>query len=398
MPMRSRHASAVHGPVGLAPPDTFAASVARFDARLLALSASARAAILTLTIAAVVAQALPWVPRDVVDYSRLPLLNRLNQQATFGSDTVADSYESRVVLTDVRDMYTKRETEQTPLEAHYWSRAASAPYPPVMLLVEAALYALVGRTLTGFYLAILGLAVCLLVSSLIYCLRTRWYLFPLLYLNFQFFGERFVGVQDCSYLVTLVVIMAALFAARAKRPAAHILMAVAITMKLSPLFYATEVFRMPRRTALAFVAIVVAGLALPYFLWSNYLYIYSYGAGVHGHASNHFWALVLTPPFAAAVWYVERGVDFDMEDRIGWGLVPMALFLGVWTNGARHLLLALLIPDKRVWRNLPVPLTLALHTLFPRQIPLGSVLTISMGLLAVILGGYAYRMHTSVMP
>ena len=167
-------------------------------------------------------------------------------------------------------------------------------------------------------------------------------------------------------------------------------MAVAITMKLSPLFYAVEVFRMPRRTAIAFVAIVAGGLALPYFLWSNYLYIYSYGAGLHGHPSNHFWAAVLAPLFGAAVWYVEERLEFDMEDRIGWGLVPMALFLGVWTNGARHLLLVLLVPDKRIWRNVPVPITLALHTLFPREIPLGSVLTITIGMLAVILAGYAY--------
>src|SRR5438045_854377 len=95
--------------------------------------------------------------------------------------------------------------------------------------------------------------------ALVYCLRTRWYLFPLLYLNFQFFGERFAGVQDCSYLVTLLVIMAALFAARARRNAAHLLMAVATTMKLSPLIYGVEVFRMPRRTAVLYVAIVFAG-------------------------------------------------------------------------------------------------------------------------------------------
>jgi hypothetical protein len=353
------------------------------------LSGTARAVILALTVAAIAAQALVWVPRDVVDYSRLPLLHRINQQETFGSDTVADEYESRVVLTDVRDMYTKRKTEQTALESHYWSRAASAPYPPAMLLAESALYALSGRTLTGFYVAVLVLAVVFLAMSLVYCLRTRWYLFPLLYLNFQFLGERFAGVQDCSYLVTLVVIMAALFAARARRNAAHLLMAVATTMKLSPLFYGVEVFRMPRRTAVLYVAIVFAGLVLPYFLWDNYLYIYSYGAGLKGSRWNHIFAVILTPIFAAAIWYVERRHAFDMEDRVGWGLVPMAMYFGLYTNGARHLVLALLVPDKRGWRNLPVPITLALHTLFPRAIPLGSVLTISIGMLAVILTGYA---------
>lgn len=351
---------------------------------------AARALILVLTCAAIVAQALLWVPRAVVDYSRIPLLDRIHQQATFGSDTVADGYEARVVLTDVRDMYTKRNTEQTPLESHYWSRAASAPYPPVMLLSEAALYAASGRTLTGFYVAVLAVAAVFLGLSLAYCLRTRWYLFPLLYLNFQFLGERFVGVQDCSYLLMMVVLMAALFAARARRNAAHLLMAVATTMKLSPLFYGIEIFRMPRRTAVLYVAIVFAGLVLPYFLWSNYLYIYSYGAGLKGSSWQHLFAYVLTPLFAAAVWYVERRHNFDTEDRIGWGLIPMAVYFGLYTNGARHLILALLIPDKRGWRNLPVPITLALHSLAPRAVPLGSVLTISIGLLALILARYAF--------
>jgi hypothetical protein len=362
---------------------------ARLDASLLALPAPARAATLALTIVGMIVQSLPWVPRDVLDLSRLPLLNRIHQQETFGSDTVADSYESRVVLTDVRDMYTKRETTQTALEQHYWSKAASAPYPPAMLLAESALYALAGRTLTNFYLAVIALAVVFLALSLIYYLRTRWYLFPLLYLNFQFLGERFVGVQDCSYLVMLTVVMAALFAARARRNATHLLVALAIAMKLSPLYYVTEVLRMPRRTAVLFVGILVGGLVLPYFVWANYPYIYSYGSGLKGSFSNHLSALVLAPPFAAAVWYVDRRCRFDMEDRVGWSLIPMALFLGVWTNGARHLLLPLLVPDKRVWRNLPVPITLALHAAFPRAIPLGSVLTLMIGLLAAILAGYA---------
>jgi hypothetical protein len=365
-----------------------AAWAARLDARLVSAPVAVRATLLGLTIVAILAQALAWVPRSVIDYSDLPLLHRIHQQAIFGGDTVADEYESRVVLNDVRDMYTKLETEQTPIEAHYWSKAASAPYPPAMLLVESALYAAAGRTLTGFYVAVLMLAATFLALSLIYFLRTRWYLFPLLYFNFQFLGERFVGVQDCSYLVMLVVLMAALFAARARSNIAHLLVAVAATMKLSPLFYAVEVFRMPRRTAIAFVAILVAGLVLPWFLWRNYLYIYSYGAGLKGSHWNHVFAVILAPLFAAAVWLVDRRAGFDMEDRLGWSLVPMAVYFGVYTNGARHLLLALLIPDKRAWRNLPVPITLALHTLFPRLIPLGSVLTMMLGMLAVILAGY----------
>ena len=109
-------------------PDSIALArvVARFDARLRAVRSPVRTAILAITVAAIVAQSLPWVPCDVVDFARLPLLHRIHQQTMFGSDTVADSYEARVVLNDLRDMYTKRETEQTALESYYWSRAASA--------------------------------------------------------------------------------------------------------------------------------------------------------------------------------------------------------------------------------------------------------------------------------
>ena len=359
------------------------------------LCALTRNAVLALTVIAMVLQALPWVPRDVLDYSRLPLLDRIPQkQQTIGSDTTADAYEARVVLHDVSDMYVKRETEQTPFEASRWSRAASAPYPPSVLLVEAALFALGGRTATGFYLLILGCAIAFLTLSLLYFVRTRWYLFPLLYLNFSYIGERFAGVQDGTYLIMLVTVVIALHLARARRPIAHLLMALAITMKLSPLFYVTEMPAMTRRIAVAFAAIVAAGLVLPYFVWENYAYIYTFGAGLKGHPSTRVAAVLIAVPFAAMLRYVETHAGFDLEDRIGWDMVPMSLFLALWTNAARHLLLPLLVPDKRGWRNVTAAAVLALHAAFPSRIPLGSTLTIATGLLALILGGHVWRIVT----
>lgn len=348
-----------------------------------------RRAIIALTLLAIVVQAAPWIPRPVIDYSQIPLLDGIDQPETFGSDTVADSYEARVVLNDVGDMYTKRKTAQTELEAHYWTPASSAPYPPVLLLTEAAMYAVSGHSLEGFYLAVLGVAALFLALSLVYCLRTRWFLFPLLYLNFQYLGERFVWVQDCSYLIMLTVVMMALLAARTRPTITHTLMAIATTMKLSPLFYATEVFRMRRAGAVVFIGVLAAGLLVPWFLWENYLYIYSYGAALKGSSSSHLSAWLATPIIAAGVWYAGRRHNFDLEDRLGWALVPMAFYFAVYSNSARHLLLALLIPDKRVWRNIPVPIGLTLHTFFPEVVRLGSVLSISIGLLVLILVGYA---------
>ena len=63
---------------------------------------------------------LPRVPKPYLDFSSTPLLDRLRQPETYGSDTVADMYEAKVVLNDVGDMYTKAKLEQTPLEAATW--------------------------------------------------------------------------------------------------------------------------------------------------------------------------------------------------------------------------------------------------------------------------------------
>ena len=55
--------------------------------------------------------------------------------------------------------------------------------------------------------------------------------------NASYIAERFVYVQDDTYIVLLVVLMAALFLGRARRPLCHAVMAVAIIIKLSPLYY-----------------------------------------------------------------------------------------------------------------------------------------------------------------
>jgi hypothetical protein len=80
-----------------------------------------------------------------------------------------------------------------------------------------------------------------------------------------------------------------------------------------------------------------------------------------------------------------------MEDRIGWGLVPFAMLLSMKMNAARHLLIVLLVPDKRGIRNMVAALGLALYALLPSVIRLGSVVYIASGLLAVGLAGYLYR-------
>jgi hypothetical protein len=289
-------------------------------------------------------------------------------------------------------MYTKREVDQTPLEAATWSKEQSAPYPPVTLLSTAALYALGETSGIGYYGLILGLACLFLGLSLLYFLRTRWYLFPLLYLNFAWLGSRFVYVQDGTYLMMLVVILIALCLARGGYGGVHALIALAITMKLSPLYYVKSVFGMRAWSAALFIAIVAAGLVLPFFVFENYGYIFSYQNDLRGgHWSNLVGPFAVAIPFSLVLWYVETRLDFDREDRIGWGLVPFAMLLSMKMNSARHLLMVLLIPDKRGARNIAAAVGLGLHTLLPGIVLFGSVVYITSGLLVIALLYYLHE-------
>lgn len=370
--------------------------LAALDAALLAAPPWARYLTIAFTLIVMVWVSVPNVPRQYFDYSRIPILSQIQQNETYGTDSLSDMYGAKVILNDPLDMYTKEKLDQTPLEAATWTKEASAPYPPVVLLTEAALYAVGQWTDIGFYGIILGFACVFLAASLRYFQQTRWYLFPLLYLNFSYFSSRFVYVQDSTYLIMLNVIMAALFLARARREASHVLMAVAITMKLSPLFYLKNVLTMKRRTATAFVSIVIAGLVLPYFIWDNYLYIYRYGSELKGDWRAALAASCLVIPFATALWYVDMRLGFDMEDRVGWGLVPFAMFLGLTMNVARHLLIVLLVPDKRGIRNVAAAVGLAFPALFPGFIRFNSALLISTAVLCLGLVYYLSRIGWTV--
>jgi hypothetical protein len=96
-------------------------------------------------------------------------------------------------------------------------------------------------------------------------------------------------------------------------------------------------------------------------------------------------------PFTLALWYVETRLGFDFEDRIGWSLVPFAMFLGIKMRVARHLLIVLLVPDKRGPRNIAAAIGLALYAAAPSIFRLGSVLYITTVLLIVTLAYYLGR-------
>jgi hypothetical protein len=362
--------------------------LARLDLWLMTRPRAVRVAAIAVTLATMVATSLPNVPRQFVDFTGLPVIGGIQRYETYGPDSVGDMYTARAVLNDVSDMYTKARTGQTEVEAALWSKDASAPYPPAALLAEAGLLAAGQRLGVGFYGMILACAVLFVGLSLVYFVGTRWYLFPLLYLNFDYFSGRFVYVQDNTYLIMLVVVMAALFLARGGSSACHAAMAIATTIKLSPLYYTKNILRMSRQSAMLHVAILVAGLVLPYFVWENYLYIYRFGNELKGDMASTVGALLLAAPFALVLWYIEVKVGFDKEDLVGWGLVPFAMFLGFKMNVARHLLIVLLVPDKRAVRNVAAAVGLAVPALLPGIVLFNSSLVIATLVLVIGLAGY----------
>ena len=379
---------------------TFLEAAAAVDRFLLRVNRPVQYTVIAATVLHMIAVAIPNVPRPYVDYARVPLLSGVQQYDTYGTDTIGNSYVAKVVLNDPLDMYTKARLEQTPLEKATWTREASAPYPPAALLTAAGLYAIGAATGIEFYGMVVLLAALFVALSLWYFLNTRWYLFPLLYLNFAYFGYRFVYVQDDTYLAMLVVVMIALVIARrargarrarSRRQASHLLMALAITMKLSPVAYAWQMLTMRRGTAMIFAAILFAGFVLPYFIWDNYLTIFTFHDQVKGNIYDTVAAVVLVAPFTIVLWYVETRLGFDMEDRIGWSLVPFAMFVGIKMRVARHLLIVLLVPDKRGPRNIAASIGLALYAAAPDVFRLGSVLYITTVLLFAVLAHYLWR-------
>jgi hypothetical protein len=130
---------------------------------------------------------------------------------------------------------------------------------------------------------------------------------------------------------------------------------------------------------------------LPYFIWDNYLTIFTFHDQVKGNVYDTVAAVALVVPFTIVLWYVETRLGFDMEDRIGWSLVPFAMFIGIKMRVARHLLVVLLVPDKRGPRNIAAAIGLALYAVAPGVFRLGSVLYITTVLLFAVLAHYLWR-------
>src|SRR3954470_1897709 len=92
----------------------FADYLKAIDERLMGCRPWFQRLVVLLLIVALAGTCLGYVPRAYVNYSGVPLLAQLDQPPEYGTDTIADMYEAKVVLHDWRDMYTKAGVEQTP--------------------------------------------------------------------------------------------------------------------------------------------------------------------------------------------------------------------------------------------------------------------------------------------
>jgi hypothetical protein len=159
-------------------------------------------------------------------------------------------------------------------------------------------------------------------------------------------------------------------------------------MKLTPLYYVKNLLLMRGWVATLFVVILFAGFLVPYFVWDTYLYIYSFHEASKGDRYGLLAAIGYGMPFAVLLAYIEAKLGFDMEDRVGWGMVPFAMCLAMKMNVPRHLLMALLVPDKRGLRNVAAAVPLGLNFLLPGIFRFGSVLSVATVLLFGIVISY----------
>ncbi len=339
-------------------------TLSRWDAWLMARATSVRVTVLGLTLAFAAIVRLSYVPVSYHDFGWL------NRGTDYGCDYYSDAYGARTVYNHPLDMYTRRLTEQTRPEM-YWPKRSVAPYPPAELLLLACAHAVGEKTGIGLYGMLMAADALLVLLTLGYSLRTRWYLFPLVELN-VFLAYRFWGIGSFNGLLVLLFLTLAVMLARA-RPAAGILCAVfAVCLKLTPIFFLSNFLRFRRRTALAAGALLVSGFVVPLFVFENYRYIYGFHAtrdirpivralefvGVHGAHSVTLaavvgWALplLLGGAFSVVLLYAQLKLDFTWQDRIGWAAVPFSLLFSLRMLSMRTLFEAMAIPDRRQVRS-----------------------------------------------
>jgi len=154
---------------------------------------------------------------------------------------------------------------------------------------------------------------------------------------------------------------------------------------VSPLYYAANLARMRRVTAFAFVGVLVAAFVLPYFVLPNYLYIFSFQNELKGGWWQTVGGVAVSVPFAVLLSYVAVRRDFDLEDWVGWSLVPLAMLLAFKMNVARHLLVVLLVPDKRALRTAAAAVSIAAYYLSFGLMRFNSTLPLCTALLFAVL-------------
>ena len=312
--------------------------------------------ILIVTILFIAFSRIQMVPREYANIGDIQI------REDIGTDFIADNYTAKVALNDPFDIYTKNSLNQTEQEAQTWTKEESSPYPPLAIYHITTIYKIGDILGIGFYGVVISLELILIIMVFLYFIKTNWYLIPIVYLNF-YLAHRFWWVGDATYLLVLIYIMMALFTVKKYKTISISLMAIATIIKFSPIYYIKNIFTMKKHQWILYISILVIGLILPFIIYKNYSYIYTFNSE---KSEGFLLPFIVAGSFSIALCYIEYRMKFNDEDIIGWASIPFAIFTVLSTYAVRHLLLLLIIPDKRGYRNIALLILIHLRLIMDK--------------------------------
>jgi len=263
------------------------------------------------------------------------------------ADFYADSYESRVVLNDIGDMYTKDNTNQTSTESSYWTKEESSPYPPFSLLLLAGIHLISGSNL---WLGVVIIELIFIALFAFLCYRNRYErMLPFLTLN-PFIVFRVWHQMDTTYMLMVYPIVIAFFMALSRRRViSSSIMALSFCIKLAPVYFFRFFPKLGWKERVVLIAIPLFLLVLPILFLDDYLYIYTFQGGRSVYPLPLMVALMVI--FLAVFWWMEFHSSFRFADFITWSLLPFSVLITLKIGYWKYLAWAMFIPDRRFVMN-----------------------------------------------
>ena len=266
-------------------------------------------------------------------------------------DFYADTYVAKVILNDPFDMYTKEKLNQTSQEQNKWTKEKSSPYPPLALFLLTGLYIIGEVTGAGFWITAISIEFLLVILIGILCYKSKYdKMYPFLVLN-PFIVWRVWHMADTTYLLMVSLVTIAFFTClKNKNSITAFLMACAVSIKFVPVYIYRAIFKLHPKSRWLLVVIPAVFLILPYFIFDNYLYIYTFHSG--RNILPFFLQVVVMGIFFLELIYMERKLEFELIDILGYSLLPLSLFTTMKIGYWKYIIWALIIPDRRYYRIL----------------------------------------------